>query len=133
MKDGKVIETWEPEVTDSRPCVAFAADFVGFASILECKAGTLLGSGGSAGGHSLFTEIGAPVRHASNAAVGSDPLSRRFMGSPFGGQQCWFALVSDLGVIKAQAAARASRHLIGEPNALDVRPGTEPPPPRAEA
>ena len=55
------------------------------------------------------------------------------MGSRFSGQQFKFALVSDLDVIKEQAAACASPRPIGQPDAFDVRPGTALPLPKAEA
>ncbi|MGR3375717.1 ABC transporter ATP-binding protein [Salipiger abyssi] len=102
MRDGAIEQLGTPEEIYSAPVSGFAADFVGFETILPDGAG---------GG--LAWRPGAVV-------LGSGPNEGTVRGTAFAGERREYILESPLGTIKADTPAGAAPLEIGQSVAFDL-------------
>ncbi|MDO6586082.1 ABC transporter ATP-binding protein [Salipiger sp. 1_MG-2023] len=104
MKGGAIEQLGTPEEIYSAPVSGFAADFVGFETILPDEAG---------GG--LAWRPGAVV-------LGTGPHQGTVIGTAFAGERREYVLGSALGQIKADAPVSAAPLRMGETIAFDLPP-----------
>lgn len=121
MRDGRIEQTGTPEEIYNHPRTAFVAEFVGFENVFEIQGGQLSGASGPAAlSTSPPPEAKALAWRPGAVEIGKGPFEGEVLGTSFAGRSREYLLSSNLGPIKAELAADAPAHELGELVAFDL-------------